>query len=193
MISRFYYFISVTIFSLITGFLISNTLIYFFISTVIIFIVTVSITIFPYIYYNHLIELRIISKIQKYSPNEIVNIMDARFKFKALVQNRNYNIVKNLVINGYFDSEIAIINSRLDFYQYNYPYVFSYLPFLQIDISKIREVKQRKNIFYLNSPDIINYIKNNFFTLITESGEYKIMIEEDSVDNFIKSLQACRK
>ncbi|MEM0139601.1 MAG: hypothetical protein QXZ44_03200 [Ferroplasma sp.] len=192
MISRFYYFLSSAIFSILMGIILSlayhNFFTYFLIYTMIMFIITVSITIFPYLYFNHLMELRIINKIQKYKVNEVINIFDAKYKFNAIMQNHKFNIIKELVLDNYFEAKVIIINSRVEFYQYSFPYVFSYTPFLTINISSIVDIKQKKYTYNLYDFNNIKNLKDDNFYLVTDSESYKMIIEEVPVDKFIQAL-----
>jgi hypothetical protein len=197
MIRNRYYFLSVFIVSIILALLVSlgsvNFMLTFLIFTAIFFIIVVSITVFPFVYYNHFSELRVLGRIPKYSPEQIVNIMDADAKFNMSVRDDNFQVVPGLIHEKYIDAKAVFLGNYLEFYQYASPYVLSYIPFLKINSRMITELSQGKHRYSSEDPDLISRIKCNFFEIMTEGRTYRLIVLHESTDKFISALINSRK
>jgi energy-coupling factor transporter transmembrane protein EcfT len=152
------------------------------------FILGVSITVFPFVYYNHFAELRVLNKIPKYTPGQIVNIADADTTFNVSVRDEHFDIVAGLEHEKYIDSKVAFVENYIEFYQYSYPYVLSYTPYLRINTKSIIEITQRKKRYSITTPDLPSMIKCNFFEIITDENIYRLIVLQTTTDRFIDAI-----
>ena len=157
---------------------------YYMFYTIVLFIVIVSITIFPFTYYNHLSEKFFIKKLKKYSLNDINGINN---NFNAIVKNDNYNIIKKIIENKNIEAKIVIDNYYLYFYQLFETYILSDMPFLTIRIDNIMEITQKNTKITLNIHENID-LKCNFFIIRTYNNECKVFIQNCNENNFIENL-----
>ncbi len=192
MIKRWHYFLSAFIISIIISLLMSfrsrNFTLDFLFYTAVVFIIVVSITIFPYTYYNHLSELRILNTIQKYPPESIVNIFDARARFNVSIHDEDFEIIPGLTQEEYVDAKAVFLGHYLEFYQYSSPWVLSYFPFLKIDLTYVTDISQGKHKYPITTPDLPLLIKCNYFQLITRIQSYKMIVQQESTDKFICAI-----
>ena len=192
MIRRRYYFISMFLLSIILALLISlnskDFLFIFLFYTLLFFIIIISITVFPYVYYNHLSEIRILNKIPKYSPQGIINILDARAKFYVSIHDEGFETIAGLIQEQYIEAIAVFYGHYMEFYQYASPYVLSYLPFLKIDVAVVVAIAQGKKVYPINTPDLHLLIKCNYFDIITNIKSYRLIVEQESTDRFISAL-----
>lgn len=188
MIKNKYYFISCFMLSLILSCFISykhtNFISYYTFYTFVLFIIIVSITIFPFIYYNHLSEKFFIKKLKKYSINDINGLNN---NYNAIIKNNNYNVIKKIIENKNIESKIVINGNNIYFYQAFENYILSDIPFITIKIDNIMEIIQKNIKINLNIREKIDF-KCNFFIINTFNNEYKLLIQNGKVDNFIDTL-----
>jgi len=186
------YFSGVFIGSIILALFVSlnskNFLLVFLFYIAIFFILGVSITVFPFVYYNHFAEARVLSKIPKYTPGQIVNIMDATATFNISIRNEHFDIIAGLEHEKYIDSKVAFVGHYIEFYQYSHPYVLSYEPFLKINTRSILELVQGKRRYSITTPELPAMIKCNFFEIITDEGIYRLIVLQTSTDRFIDAI-----
>lgn len=197
MIRKLYYFLSVFAGSIILALIVSlssrNFIAVFLLYAAIFFILGVSFTVFPYVYYNHFSELRVLSKIPKYPPGQIINIMDATATYNVSIKNTNFDIIRGLENEKYIDAKVAFVGHFMEFYQYSHPYVLSYIPFLKISSLNITGIKQGKKSYSVINPELPSLVKCNYFEILTNSGTYRIIVLQISTDRFIDAIQNSRK
>jgi hypothetical protein len=196
MIRRRYYFLSVLIFSITLSIIISSkspdfgTAFLFY--TGIFFILTVSLSVFPYVYYNHLSELSVLNRVPKYLPGDIINIADSKAKFTVSIMNNNFNVVSELIQERYIEAKAVFLGHYLEFYQYSSPWVISYLPFLKIDLNSIVAISQGRRTYEISLPDLPSLIKCNYFNIKTETESYKIIVEQETTEKFVSTILSKR-
>ncbi len=196
MIRRRYYFLSMLIFSIVLSIIVSlksvDFLLTFMIYTAIFFILGISLTVFPFVYYNHFSEMKILNKIPKYSPNQVINIMDSREKFNVAIHDQGFDTIPGLIVEQYIEAKAVFLGHYLEFYQYASPWVLSYLPFLKIDLTYVLGVSQGKRSYTLDTPGLPSIIKSNYFSIITEGHAYRLIVEQRSTDEFIDAMLSGR-
>ncbi len=192
MIRKMYYFLSVFIASAVLALLVSlhtkEFFLIFLTYTALFFIVGVSITVFPFVYYNHFSELRILSKIPKYLPDQIVNISDATARFNVSVKDQKFDVISGLIHEKYIDAKAVFVGNYIEFYQYSHPYVLSYIPFLKIDLREIQEISQGRNRYSIMEPDIPSLVKCNYFDIHTDTKAYRMIVLHVSTGRFIETI-----
>ncbi len=192
MIRNRYYFLSVLIGSLVLALVVSldskDFLPVFLLYSAIFFILGISITVFPYVYYNHFSELRVLGKIQKYLPGEIINIMDATATFSVSIKDNHFDIIPGLGHEKYIDAKVAFVGHFMEFYQYIHPYVLSYTPFLKINSMSITEIRQGKKKYPIGSAELPSLVKCNYFEILADTGTYRLIVLQVSTDKFIDAI-----
>jgi hypothetical protein len=191
--NRFYFtsvFIASAILALITSLDAKDFLFSFLIYLALFFIIGVSITVFPFIYYNHFSELRILSKIPKYLPDQVINIRDANKRFYVSIQDKNFDVVPGILHGKYIDARVAFVDNYIEFYQYSSPYVLSYTPFLKINAKYINKIVQGKKAYSIDDSSIATMIKCNYFEIYENNETYKLIVLQQSTDKFINAIIA---
>ncbi len=192
MIRKQYYFLSMFTVSAVLALLVSlhtkEFLLIFLTYTALFFIVGVSITVFPFVYYNHFSEMRILSKIHKSLPDQIVNIIDARARFNVSVKDQKFDVIPGLMYEKYIDAKAVFVGNYIEFYQYSHPYVLSYIPFLKIDLRDIREIGQGRNRYSIMEPDLPSLVKCNYFDIYTDTKVYRMIVLHVSTGSFIGTI-----
>jgi len=192
MIRKQYYFLSMFTVSAVLALLVSlhtkEFLLIFLTYTALFFIVGVSITVFPFVYYNHFSEMRILSKIPKSLPDQIVNIIDARARFNVSVKDQKFDVIPGLMYEKYIDAKAVFVGNYIEFYQYSHPYVLSYIPFLKIDLRDIREIGQGRNRYSIMKPDLPSLVKCNYFDIYTDTKVYRMIVLHVSTGSFIGTI-----
>ena len=192
MIRKQYYFLSMFTVSAVLALLVSlhtkEFLLIFLTYTALFFIVGVSITVFPFVYYNHFSEMRILSKIPKSLPDQIVNIIDARARFNVSVKDQKFDVIPGLMYEKYIDAKAVFVGNYIEFYQYSHPYVLSYIPFLKIDLRDIREIGQGRNRYSIMEPDLPSLVKCNYFDIYTDTKVYRMIVLHVSTGSFIGTI-----
>jgi hypothetical protein len=192
MIRRRYYFLSVLLFSISLSIIVSlksrNFPFTFLFYTAIFFVIVVSLTVFPFVYYNHFSEVKILNKIPKYSPDQIINIMDSRQRFNVAIHDEGFDTVPGLIVEKYVGAKAVFLGHFLEFYQYASPWVLSYVPFLKIDLKYVAGISQGRNKYAMDDPRLPGAIKCNYFSIITEGHAYRMIVEQQSTDKFIAEM-----
>ncbi len=196
MIRRRYYFLSVFLFSAFLSIIVSlksaSFLLTFLIYTAIFFILGISLTVFPFVYYNHFSEMKILNRIPKYSPDQVINIMDSKEKFNVAIHDDGFDTIPGLIVEKYIEAKVVFLGHYLEFYQYASPWVLSYSPFLKINLKYILGISQGRRSYAIDTPGLPSIIKCNYFSIMTEGHAYRMIVEQRSTDEFIAAMLSGR-